>query len=167
MRAIHASIWAMLVLAAALAGCAAAPLSDQMPQSLGGLPADAPARPTTPYQYPAVHDMPPPRATAPMNDEEQFKLEKELRAIRDRQETQEGSGGQKAPKAKKVMEAPASQGASQAAKPVQGGHAPNVGTGVIAVPPARQKTAQPPENKPKNLPNNAILVPPAGVKTNP
>ena len=102
MRAIHASIWAILVLAAALAGCAAAPLSDQMPQSLGGLPADAPARPTTPYQYPAVHDMPPPRATAPMNDEEQFKLEKELRAIRDRQETQEGSGGQKAPKAKKV-----------------------------------------------------------------
>src|SRR5476649_683775 len=163
MRAIHASIWVILVLAAALAGCAAGPLSDQMPQSLGGLPADAPARPTTPYQYPAVHDMPPPRASAPMNDEEQFKLEKELRAIRDRQESQEGNGGQKAPKAKKVMEAPRSQGA----KPAQGRQAPNVGTGVIAVPPARQMRVQPSEKRPKNLPNNAILVPPAGVKTNP
>jgi hypothetical protein len=160
MRAIHASIWTILVLAAALAGCAAGPLSDQMPQSLGGLPADAPARPTTPYQYPAVHDMPPPRASAPMNDEEQFKLEKELRAIRDRQESQEGNGGQKAPKAKKVLEAPVSRGA-------KAGQARQSGTAVIAVPPARQKSAQPPEKQPKNLPNNAILVPPAGVKTNP
>ncbi|HEY0222932.1 MAG TPA: hypothetical protein VGC38_00285, partial [Pseudolabrys sp.] len=142
----------------ALAGCSAGPWSDQMPQSLGGLPADAPARPLSPYQYPAVHDMPPPRATKPMNDEEQFKLEKELSAIRDRQLSQEGQKPAKAPKVQKTqraLEAPASQAAA----------------GAIAVPPTRQKAAPLPErapaSAPASLPNNAILVPPAGVKANP
>jgi hypothetical protein len=69
---------------------------DQMPGEMG-LPKDAPARPLTPYPYPAVHDMPPPRASAPMNDEEQLKLEKELRTVRDRQEAQEGQKTPKAP----------------------------------------------------------------------
>ena len=69
---------------------------DQIPGEMG-LPKDAPARPVTPYQYPAVHDMPPPRASAPMNDEEQLKLEKELRTVRDRQEAQEGQKTPKAP----------------------------------------------------------------------
>jgi hypothetical protein len=139
-RAFHASIWVALLLAAALAGCAAGQIGDQLPGAIG-LPKDAPARPVAPYQYPAVHDMPPPRATAPMNDEEQFKLEKELRTVRDRQEAQEGP---KPAKGKKAQEAPIS-----AAK--------------IAVPPTRQKAAPAPEK----LPSNAILVPPAGVKTNP
>jgi hypothetical protein len=96
-----------------------------------------------------------------MNDEEQFKLEKELSAVRDRQEAQEGhkpAQTAKAPKVQKTQraeEAPASQTV----------------TGIIAVPPSRQKAAPPPESPPAsapaNLPNNAILVPPAGVKANP
>ena len=84
-RAIPQSIVAVLALAAALTGCAAGPLVDSLPSSMG-LPADAPARPVTPYQYPAVHDMPPARSTPTMSEDEQMKLEKDLAAIRDRQE---------------------------------------------------------------------------------
>src|SRR5476651_2678591 len=94
-RTYPASILVVLAATAALAGCSAGPMVDQMPGEMG-LPKDAPARPVTPYLYPAVHDMPLPRATTPMNDEEQFRLEKELRAARDRQEAQEGQKGQKA-----------------------------------------------------------------------
>jgi hypothetical protein len=153
MRVFHASMMVVLVLAAALAGCAAGPLADQLPGDMG-LPKDAPARPIAPYQFPAVHDMPPPRATRPLNDEEQFKLEKELGAVRDRQQAEEGQTGSKASKGKKVQktpEAPVSQAAPDK----------------IVVPPTRQKAAPQPEKLPAKLPNNAILVPPAGVKTNP
>lgn len=64
---------------------------EGLPQSLGGLPADAPARPKTPYQYPAVHDMPPPRSIKTLNDEELLKLEKDLAAARERQEKAAGT----------------------------------------------------------------------------
>ena len=74
-----------------LTGCTEPLMSDRLPSELGGLPAGVPARPVTPYQYPAVHDMPPPRATTPMSDEEQVRLEKELQAIRDRQERREAA----------------------------------------------------------------------------
>lgn len=77
-----------LALATVLASAACAPgqVVDRVPESLGGLPSGAPARPATPYQYPAVHDMPPARATQPMTEEEVYNAEKELRAVRDRQE---------------------------------------------------------------------------------
>jgi hypothetical protein len=74
-----------LGLALALAGCSAASIADKLPGDMGE-PADAPARPATSYVYPAVHDMPPPRAAAPMTEEQQVKLEKDLEAERDRQE---------------------------------------------------------------------------------
>ena len=83
-----------LGLATALSACSAGPLSDRLPESLGGMPAGVPARPVTPYQYPAVHDMPPARPTEPLNEDEQLKLEKELRAARDRQGAQAGQGDQ-------------------------------------------------------------------------
>lgn len=79
-----------LATALALAGCASGQVVDSVPESLGGLPAGAPARPVTPYQYPAVHDMPPARATQPMTEEEVYNTEKELRAVRDRQEAVAG-----------------------------------------------------------------------------
>lgn len=50
------------------------------------MPAGAPARPETPYVYPAVHDMPPDRPTSPMTEEEQVKLEQDLTRTRDHQE---------------------------------------------------------------------------------
>ena len=104
---------------------------DQMPGELG-LPKDAPARPVTPYQYPAVHDMPPPRASAPMTDEEQFKLEKELRIVRDRQEAQEGRKAPKAPAQTVKKTAPAGK---EKAAPVT----EKQPSGAIVVPPAGVK----------------------------
>jgi hypothetical protein len=83
------SILVAFGLAAGLSGCSAGPLGDVLPQSMGGLPADAPAPPKVPYQYPAVHDMPPPRATPPLSDEQQWKLEQDLTALRNRQEDRE------------------------------------------------------------------------------
>jgi hypothetical protein len=95
------SVLAAFFVAAALAGCSAAPMMEGLPASVGGLPADAPAQPTTPYQYPAVHDMPPPRATKPMSEEELYTTEKALNAARDRQEGQEKAASRGAPAAKK------------------------------------------------------------------
>jgi len=101
-RAHQASILAALGLAAVLTGCSPGPVIDRLPGDIG-LPAGAPARPTTPYEYPAVHDMPPARSTAPMSDEEQLKLEKELTAVRERQEAKEAKEAKEkaAPAAKK------------------------------------------------------------------
>jgi len=137
-RAIQRSLFAASGLAMALSACSAGPLSDRMPESLGGLPAAAPARPATPYPYPAVHDMPAPRPTAPMTDVEEFKLEKELRAARDRQEAQRDQDAK--------GDESAQQGTTKKTRPV-----------------ANKKPA-PPANK---QPSDVIVVPPAGVKTNP
>jgi hypothetical protein len=93
-RVFQRSLLAALGLATSLAACSAGPLSDQVPEALGGLPAGTPARPVAPYQYPAVHDMPPDRPTAPLSEDAQDKLERELRATRDRQEAQEGQTAQ-------------------------------------------------------------------------
>jgi hypothetical protein len=67
-----------------LAGCAASSIADNVPTAVGGLPEGAPARPQSPGAYPAVHDMPPPRATNVLTEEEQKKLEDELAAARQR-----------------------------------------------------------------------------------
>jgi hypothetical protein len=94
-RALKPSILAALGLATALIGCTAGPMIDGM------LPAAAPARPPTAYEYPAVHDMPPPRAAPAMTEEQQLNLEKELTAVRDRQETNDGTAKKTAQPAKK------------------------------------------------------------------
>jgi hypothetical protein len=76
---------AIMLLATALAGCGASQFGDTLPTAMGGLPEGAPARSNVSRQYPAVHDMPTPRASHLLNEEEAFKLEKELQATRDRQ----------------------------------------------------------------------------------
>jgi len=86
---------AVLGLAAALGGCTAAPVFDGM------LPAGAPERPATPYQYPAVHDMPPARPIPTMTEEQQVKLEKELTLVRERQEATDGTAKKATQSAKK------------------------------------------------------------------
>jgi hypothetical protein len=75
-----------LVLSLGLGGCASGGMLEQLPPALGGEPASLPAKPKTDYQYPAVHDMPPDRASVPMTDEEQLRLERDLANQRDRQE---------------------------------------------------------------------------------
>jgi hypothetical protein len=95
------AIWGFtLGLAVALAGCSPGPMIDRLPGDMG-LPPGAPARPATPYQYPAVHDMPPPRSTATMTEEEQLKLERELQAVRDRQDGRPSPAKKTAPAPKK------------------------------------------------------------------
>ena len=99
-RSILAALGLATVLAAFLAGCAAGPVIDEMPSNIG-LPAGGPARPATAYEYPAVHDMPPPRAAPTMTEEQQLKLEKELTTVRERQEAGEGTAKKAAQPAKK------------------------------------------------------------------
>src|SRR3990172_7431154 len=123
-RAFPASILAgsrltVFGLAVALAGCAPGPVIDRLPGDVG-LPARAPLRPESSYQYPAVHDMPPVRATPTMSEDEQLKLEKELAATRDRQE------GRAAP-------------AKKAVPPARSRAAKKHPTDVIVVPPAGAK----------------------------
>jgi hypothetical protein len=111
-RTIGRSLLAAFAVAASLTGCSAGPLSDasnsigeklkSMPESLGGLPPDTPKGPAIPYQYPPVHDMPPPRATEPLSEEQQYRLEKELGAVRDRQEAANPAAQKPAPDAKKT-----------------------------------------------------------------
>jgi hypothetical protein len=69
-----------------LAGCSTGTMGDNMPAAMGGLPENAPKRPAAPAAYPAVHDMPPPRPTSVLTDEEQKKLEDDLIAARNRAE---------------------------------------------------------------------------------
>jgi hypothetical protein len=90
-----------LALAVVLCGCSSGAIIDKLPGDMGE-PADAPARPATPYAYPAVHDIPPPRATPTMSEDQQIKLEKDLEAARDKQETREkAADGPAAPPKKK------------------------------------------------------------------
>jgi hypothetical protein len=55
-----------------------------------GLSPNAPARPTAQMAYPAVHDVPPPRTAAVLTNVEQHKLETDLVAARDQQQTAAG-----------------------------------------------------------------------------
>jgi len=89
-RGLRQKIFAAAVLAAAVAGCAPGVVIDKLPGDMG-LPAGTPERPATPYQYPAVHDMPPPRDTQPLSEADQVALEKQLREGRDRQEAAEAA----------------------------------------------------------------------------
>jgi hypothetical protein len=112
------TLWAAsfgLVVATAVASCSPGPLIDKLPADMG-LPAGAPARPDTPYQYPAVHDMPPDRASVPMSEEEQVRMEKELTNVRDRQEGRPVPNKKTIPAAKKPANN-AENGQTAGAKP--------------------------------------------------
>jgi hypothetical protein len=90
-RALTRSILPGLALALALGGCSSSAVFDQLPASVGGEPAGTPERPTTAYQYPAVHDMPPARALPTVSEEQEVKAEKDLAAVRDKQEAVTGT----------------------------------------------------------------------------
>ena len=75
--------------AAVLAGCSTGGMTggvmgDYMPNALGGLPEGTPQRKAKPAAYPAVHDLPPPRATTVLTDVERNQLEADLAAARAR-----------------------------------------------------------------------------------
>lgn len=79
---------AALLAIAALSGCSTAQI-DSIPKQLGGLPDSAPKRAENPPDYPAVHDMPPPRTATLLDVEQQKRMESDLVAIRNRQPGQE------------------------------------------------------------------------------
>jgi hypothetical protein len=97
------SVFAAWGLAVLLAGCSASSLVDQLPPSVG-LPANVPAQPVVAYQYPAVHDMPPTRATKPMSAEQQLQMEQQLTNLRERQEKRYPSAKTSKKTAKKPVE---------------------------------------------------------------
>ena len=73
---------------ATLTACAAngGPLGSDIPANFGGLPADAPQRPSQPAPYPEVHALPPDRAAKTLTPDQQLKLEQDLAATRTRQQ---------------------------------------------------------------------------------
>ena len=73
----------LLLLGLVLGGCAST-IADA---PLLGLPANTPARPATPAEYLPVHDLPAPRQETVLDQAQQEKLEKDLLAARDRQDS--------------------------------------------------------------------------------
>jgi hypothetical protein len=71
-----------LVCAGSLFPAACSTVLSEMPTQVGGLPAGTPQRPVVAPEYPAVHDMPPPRTAAVLTEEEKKKVEAELAAMR-------------------------------------------------------------------------------------
>ena len=73
-----------------LGGCTSSRVIDSLPASLGGLPEGVPPRPTASVDYPAVHNMPPPRNDPTLSYAEKKRLEDELIAARNRAAQQGG-----------------------------------------------------------------------------
>jgi hypothetical protein len=76
------------LLAALVGGCAntsAANIGESLPQAWGGLSPDAPKRPASEAEYPAVHDLPADRPEKPLDADQQLRLQKDLAATRNRQ----------------------------------------------------------------------------------
>lgn len=78
-----------LFAALGMAGCGSS-LGTQIPHSAGGLPPDAPPGPAVQQPSPDVYDVPPPRPTKLISEEEQAKLEAELTAVRNKVNAQAG-----------------------------------------------------------------------------
>ncbi len=78
-----AKLLAALLLASVVSGCGST-IADRLPAEAGGLPENAPQRPAVAPAYPAVHEMPPPRATTTLSNDEQRKLQQDLIAARNR-----------------------------------------------------------------------------------
>ena len=80
--------FALLLLGLTLAFAGVGPLAScstmggDIPTAMGGLPDGAPDRPQTPAPYPAVHDMPPPRKSTVLTEEEKKKVEAQLAIMR-------------------------------------------------------------------------------------
>jgi hypothetical protein len=73
-----------LVLALAGAGplASCSTMGGDIPTSMGGLPGGTPERAQTAPAYPAVHDMPPPRNSVVLTEEEKKRVEAELTVMR-------------------------------------------------------------------------------------
>ena len=78
--------WAApFLLAASLGVAACSSTFDVLPEKMGGLPANAPARAAEPMAFPNVYEVRPTREAKPLTDDEQKKLESELTTLREEQ----------------------------------------------------------------------------------
>jgi hypothetical protein len=90
-RALAVRVLAGATLLSLATGCTSSngPAFSNLPPALGGLPADAPARPAAEQSgYPAVHDMPPPRTAATLTPDQVKAVEAEIAFARERQKQQ-------------------------------------------------------------------------------
>lgn len=78
------AIMCFLAAAGLLSSCSASRIADSLPPSLGGLPEGVPERPAVQPEYPAVHDLPPPRADSTLSEAEKKSLKNELITTRER-----------------------------------------------------------------------------------
>ncbi len=117
----------MLAAAAGLAGCGS--ISESIAERASdlpgvGLPANAPARPATPAVYPAVHDMPPARPAALMNETEVQRTEDDLVAVRNRHRAAAGLPAIQEPARPKPPSQPPSQSQGHQNRPGASGATP-------------------------------------------
>jgi hypothetical protein len=68
-----------------LCACSTGAVLGQLPEKIGGLPESAPQRPAETMPFPNVYEQRPTRATKPLSEEEQKRLESELGNLRDSQ----------------------------------------------------------------------------------
>jgi hypothetical protein len=68
-----------------LCACSTGAVLGQLPEQMGGLPADAPQRPAETMPFPNVYEQRPTRGAKPLSEEEQKRLESELGNLRDSQ----------------------------------------------------------------------------------
>ena len=94
---------AALALTGSLAACASTmgdKIGDNLPASMGGLPAGAPARAADAPAYPAVHDMPPARTSTVLTEDEVQQAEKDLVRVRTQQQPEPAAAPAKSANAK-------------------------------------------------------------------
>ena len=76
---------ALLLVLAGLGLSACSTVGDTLPEKVGGLPANAPARPADPLPTPNVYEVRPTREARPLDATEQKKLESDLTSLRESQ----------------------------------------------------------------------------------
>lgn len=101
------------VAAVAIGGCASS-MVETMPSWADGEPANIPARPATPLEYPAVNERPPARSTKLISEDEEAQIERQLTAARDNQAPQTRSA-RKSPAVASAGVAPSSAAKAKAA----------------------------------------------------
>ena len=107
-------------------------MSEKMATAPGnGEPAATPQRQVTPVMFPAVHDMPAPRAVGLLNDSEQQKMENDLIAARDHQQAANPQAAAEVAAARKKTEAEEAKARAAAAAAARPRVVPNASNGTI------------------------------------
>jgi hypothetical protein len=137
-----------------LSACSTAEI-DKLPKEYGGLPEGAPRRSDNPPPYPAVHDMPPDRAKALLDPDEQKRLEADLVAARNRLQGQQKNQVRQQNQGKDATKPPRAERASAR------GDRPSVKRGRSQASGAREQPAAAPANPRAGGDAPASAAPPA------